>query len=247
MSETNPILRALDKAVSVLTRGPQNQTNARPMDGEAGAIAKSINAAIPGRAGADMDNVRIVRPPPDKLANVPFPTPEQIAIFSERLSEYGYYDGPPSSLRDALAGLDERWVRVQTAITECVRSPMPKYQKHLADMSERIAAGGPADDVDSWSLDDWRSDQAEKLAALKGKAREIEAEAWKLAEPELARKSEAVTMLAQDVTVKEREHCEVWGFDCLPPWCLSLHKWAAILTDGSRKTVGKPSAMIEGI
>ena len=81
---------------------------------------------------------------------------------------------------------------------------------------------------------------------FKKKCREIEGEAWTIAEPALLEKAEACERLADELEAEARPRFEQFAVAYRPaPYVLLLRKYAATLRDGSRRNVGKPSAMIE--
>jgi len=241
----NALMSFLREAVS--PSPPQNMANERPMDGEAGATARAINASTPGDPSSPMDNTRIIRrPPANVLSNVSI-TPAQCVIFSQRLAEGVWYTGVPQSLRDAIAPKKARWDNVQNAILQNIPSPVRAYNRHQQETAERIAAGDPCDERDSWTVQDFAQDQEEKIRALKEKAREIEAEAWSLIEPELHRKAAAIDEMADHYESQERDRAESWGYSCVGPWILGLRKFAQELRNGSRRGIGNPAGMLDGI
>jgi len=231
------------------TARPQPQQNQPPFEAEAGRNAAAIESSVPpsARKESPMDRASVIRPKPDMLAGVAWPSPTQCTIYNERLRESGYYDGPPDSLREQLAALDEKWLRLQDAIAETSRNQRPVYLAHRADLAQRVADGGPADEKDGWSSEDFAEDAVERRAAFKAKAKEIEVQAWAIAQPELLKKASAVNAMADELQQREFDRAEGWGFRCMGPWVLSLRKWAVSLSDGSRACVGKPSAMLESL
>ena len=217
------------------------------MDGQAGATARAIEAASPpqARSVSPMDRTRIIkRPAPDQLAKIPWPTPQQVQIFNERLcDDTGRpYEFSPYALRD-IAPHQERYVRGHKAVEEMLRHPMPKYLAHQAEMAERVVAGGDPHERDSWSLAEWQDDQLEKAKGLRAKLKEIVSEAWEIAEPELLKKAEALNLMADELEASERNRAESWGFACAAPWVVSIRKYASTLTDGSRRSLA-PADML---
>lgn len=255
MSE-NIFLRALDKAVSALT-GPENavkqpvveypQPNPAPRTHYAGA-RKAGSLDQPGpRKRAQAELTATLRPalPPDALAGVPFPSPPQQAAFDAFLRERGY--APPADVAKKLAALDVPWVRLQDAIGETRKSQNANYHSQLADIATRIAAGdSTANERDAWTREDWQQDADERCRVFKTKCREIEAEAWQLAEAALLTKADAADAAADELEAEARPRFEQFAVAYRPaPYVLLLRKYAATLRDGSRRNVGKPSAMIE--
>jgi hypothetical protein len=192
-----------------------------------------------------MDKTKIVRPPVDRLQNVPWPNPEQVRIYCEQAVALGFYDGCPAAIRDAVLALDEPFTRLQDAITECSKSQAPHYFKHLEDLAARVAAGGQSDEKDGWSREDFAEDALERRRAFLAKAREITNQAWALVEPELHHKADALDSLADQVQAEELERSKAWGWNVFGPWVNSIRKLAAQLRDGSLKSGGKPSSLLQ--
>jgi len=254
----NVFLKALDRAVSALAG--EHVTNAaktktvveypQPKPGPSlykGATENGRATAAPlGPEGMRELHPKI-RPslPPNHLDGVPFPTPAQQAAFDAFLRERGY--APPADVAKKLAALDVPWVRLQDAIGETRKSQNANYHSQLADIATRIAAGdSTANERDAWTREDWQQDADERCRVFKTKCREIEAEAWQLAEAALLTKADAADAAADELEAEARPRFEQFAVAYRPaPYVLLLRKYAATLRDGSRRNVGKPSAMIE--
>jgi hypothetical protein len=235
MNVTDIKNKAIDLALDVLgmeSRPPRNTAdfavNAAPMDGPAGANARAIEASTPpsARRPSPMDNVRIVKPKPGELDNVPYPGPALVACYNDRLIGLAYYDGPPPEVIAGLKALIPPYKRTLAAQNECCKSPVLAHDAHHREMAERIANGGPPHEGDSWTLDDWREDFRSRLSALKQKQKEIEQQAGALYGTEAERKQQAILFMIQELQEHELEHAATFGFNCLPPWIASMKKWA---------------------
>ncbi|NLH83996.1 MAG: hypothetical protein GX450_01040 [Verrucomicrobia bacterium] len=254
---SNVFLKALDSAVAALV-GPQNaatptvvetpQSNPSPSTPYRGARkAGSLDQPGPLSPEAQRELTATLRPalPPDALAGVPWPSPAQQRAFDALLKQRGYT--PPKRLAAQLAALDAPWLRLQQAMTEAASSQTSKYHAHLADIAARTAAGdSTVHKEDGWSREDWISDSRERLHAFKAECRKIEAQAWQIAEPALLAKADAADAAADELEAEARPRFEQFAVAYRPaPYVLLLRKYAATLRDGSRRNVGKPSAMIE--
>jgi hypothetical protein len=255
MSE-NIFLRALDKAVSALT-GPENAVkqpvveypaaNPSPRTHYAGARkAGSLDQPGPLSREAKRELTPKLRPalPPDALAGVPWPNPQQTAAFDSLLREHGYQ--PPADLLAQLRELDAPWLRLQEAITEAAASQGNNYHRHLADLARRVADGDTTvHKEDAWSRADWEQDSRERIGAYKAECRRIGAQAWQLAEPGLLAKADAADSAADELEDEARVEFERFNVPFSPPpYVLLLRKFALSLRDGSRRTAGKPTAMV---
>jgi len=251
------VLEKLDRLLNGEPTAPQNaakptrtvgefpQPNPAPRTHYAGAQPHDKPGPLSAEAKRELHP--LVRPysPPDALAGVPFPSPPQQAAFDAFLRERGY--APPADVAKKLAALDVPWVRLQDAIGETRKSQNANYHSQLADIATRIAAGdSTANERDAWTREDWQQDADERCRVFKTKCREIEAEAWQLAEAALLTKADAADAAADELEAEARPRFEQFAVAYRPaPYVLLLRKYAATLRDGSRRNVGKPSAMIE--
>jgi hypothetical protein len=188
---------------------------------------------------------KIVRPAPDKLKDVPWPTPAQVRAFDARLLDEGYIR--PEAALGKLRELDMPWTRLQDAMAEAARSQHGKYLAHVESIAKRVASGDlTVQQEDAWGPDEWTSDARERLSAFKKEAREIAAQAWVIAEPALLEKADFADEVADLLEANERPRWEQFAVPYRPPnyvWILS--KYAETLRNGSRRSAGLPSSMLE--
>ena len=252
MNDSNIFLRALDKAVSVLA-GPENMAKpptrvaVRPQSESGNNIAAAVNRGEfgPPSANSPMDKAVVRKTlPPGLLDSVPHPTPDQIRAFDEDLATDGY-KRPEATFR-ALQMEDEPYLRVQRAIAQASRSQHPAYMAHIQDIASRTAAGDEtANDRDAWTKADFEEDSRERLAAFKGELRKIALRAWVIAEPALLEKAEFASRRADELDALARKSFDIYRVEySSPAYVLLLRKYAQNLSNGSRRNVGLPTAML---
>lgn len=236
------------KPTRTVVEYPQPNPSPSPSTPYRGATrAGSLDKRGPLSAEAKRELHPLVRPYslPDALAGVPFPSPAQQRAFDDYLRERGYK--PPKTVAAELTKLDAPWGRLQGAIGEAAKSQGDAYHRHMEDIARRTAAGDETvKREDSWSRSDWDADARERIAAFKVECKRIEAQAWQIAEPALLTKADAADAAADELEAEARPRFEQFAVAYRPaPYVLLLRKYAATLRDGSRRNVGKPSAMIE--
>ncbi|MEI6781271.1 MAG: hypothetical protein WCQ21_10170 [Verrucomicrobiota bacterium] len=240
--------------IGELLGGPQNMAGrpakiaVQPQSESSGNIAAAVNSGAfgPPDPNSPMDKA-VVRPalPPGLLDNVPHPTPDQIRAFDEDLATDGY-KRPEATFR-ALQMEDEPYLRVQRAIAQASRSQHPAYMAHIQDIASRTAAGDEtANDRDAWTKADFEEDSRERLTAFKAELRKIALRAWVIAEPALLEKAEFASRRADQLDALARKSFDLYRVAYQSPaYILLLRKYAQNLSNGSRRNVGLPTAMIE--
>ena len=219
----------------------------QPQSESIGNIAAAINSGAfgPPSRNAPMDKA-ISRPalPPGLLDSVPHPTPDQIRAFDEDLATDGY-KRPEATFR-ALQMEDEPYLRVQRAIAQASRSQHPQYMAHIQDIVSRTASGDETvSEKDTWTREDFQEDARERLAAFKGELRKIALRAWVIAEPALLEKAEFASRRADELDALARKSFDIYRVAYQSPaYVLLLRKYAQNLSNGSRRNVGLPTAML---
>ena len=252
MNDSNIFLKALDRAVSVLTSAPENagrptRVAVQPQVESGNNIAAAINSGAfgPPDPNSKMDRA-ITRKalPPGLLDSIPHPTPDQIRAFDEDLATDGY-KRPEATFR-ALQMEDEPYLRVQRAIAQASRSQHPQYMAHIQDIVSRTASGDETvSEKDTWTREDFQEDARERLAAFKGELRKIALRAWVIAEPALLEKAEFASRRADELDALARKSFDIYRVAySSPAYVLLLRKYAQNLSNGSRRNVGLPTAML---
>lgn len=251
MSE-NIFLKALDRAVSVLTSAPENagrptRVAVQPQHESGNNIAAAVNRGEfgPPSRNAPMDKAVVRKAlPPGALDTVPWPSPAQVKAFDEDLASEGYVR--PKEAYAALEKLNEPFNRLGAAIATVTRSQHPAYMAHVADIARRTAEGDTTVQTqDAWTKSDFEEDARERLTAFKAELRKIETRAWAIAEPVLLEKSAYATARADVLDDIARQPYDLYKVAYQAPgYILILRKYAASLANGSRRTAGLPTAML---
>ena len=222
----------------------------QPQSESIGNIAAAINSGAfgPPDPNSKMDRA-ITRKalPPGALDTVPWPTPAQVKAFDADLADQGYRR--PEAAVAALQKLNEPFLRLQTAIAEVTRSQAPHYRAHLESIAARVAAGdSTVHREDAFTKIDWEEDAAERLSAFKQELRKLADRAWAVAGPVLAEKASYATARADQLDEAARQPYDLYKVPYQPPgYILLLRKYAQSLANGSRRTAGLPTAMIETV
>lgn len=240
---SNPLLRALDRAVSAIS-APANSTSPprRP------PTPAPTGAPVPIRAVSTVAASRATpAPSAATLAAVPFASPPQQRAFDAFLRKRGWSPDPHGAKQ--LSELDGPWTRLQTAIAETRKNQSASYHAHLADIAARTAAGDSTVKAeDGWSREDWQDDADERCRVFKAKCKEIEHQAWELARPVLLAKADACDAAADELATEAKGRFDQFAVPFSPPpYVLLLRKYAAAQRDDSRRIAGLPSSMIENI
>ena len=239
--------------IGELLGGPQNMAKpptrvaVRPQIESSGNIAGAIAAGEfgPPSANSPMDKAVVRKAlPPGALDSIPHPTPDQIRAFDEDLATDGY-KRPEATFR-ALQMEDEPYLRVQRAIAQASRSQHPQYMAHIQDIVSRTASGDETvSEKDTWTREDFQEDARERLAAFKGELRKIALRAWVIAEPALLEKAEFASRRADELDALARKSFDIYRVAySSPAYVLLLRKYAQNLSNGSRRNVGLPTAML---
>ena len=225
-------MNLIEKLDRLLASAPQN--SAAPP--RAPRHAEPVSAPVPIRA------TPLLIP-----AGTPWPSPRQAAAFDLLLGERGWRT--PPDIVAQLAELDIGWERLQRGIADAAASHHRRYQEHLASLAKKVAEGDPSAGAESaWTESDWREDNAELLRAYKREAKTIEAAAWQIAKPILEAKADAADAAAAELDAKAREPYDRFATPYVTPsYLLILRRYAESLRNGSRSTIGRPSAMLEGV
>ncbi|MFZ4702352.1 MAG: hypothetical protein ACOYMG_20100 [Candidatus Methylumidiphilus sp.] len=242
--------------IGELLGGPQNMAKpptrvaVQPQHESIGNIAGAINSGAfgPPDPNSRMDKATVRKPlPPGLLDGTPWPSPAQVKAFDADLADQGYRR--PEAAVAALQKLNEPFLRLQTAIAEVTRSQAPAYRAHLEGIAARVAAGDlTVQREDCFTKIDFEEDAAERLSAFKQELRKLADRAWAVAGPVLAEKASYATARADVLDDSARQSYDHFAVPYLPPgYILLLRKYAQSLANGSRKTAGLPSAMIETV
>ncbi len=253
MNDSNIFLKALDRAVSVLTSAPENagrptRVAVQPQSESIGNIAAAINANIPGQAGAPMDRVERRPPlPPGLLDGFPYLSQNQMRLCDKRLLAMGFKRNETALAQ--LQAEDVVFMRLQEGIAKAFRSQNSRYLAHLENIAERTAQGDTTvEKEDAWSREEWAEDGRLRGEAFKGALKTQAGRCWIIAEPELLRKAEYAHRAAEELDAEARVRFAEFGAPYTPPtYVLMFWRYAATLSDSSRRACGKPTTMIEAL
>ena len=229
-------------------RQPQTVEGPGTPNQSSGNLAGAINAGEFGPPSRKSPMDRVLHrppPPPNLLEGVPFPSPAQTRAFDADLAD-NCYERPEDVLAQ-LKELDAPFNRLQAACAECARSQHPKYQEHIGSIARRTAEGdATVHQEDGWTREDWEADARERLNAFKGELNLIQSRAWAIAEPALLAKANFLDARADEIEETVRRPFDKFCAPYHPPsYVLLMRKYAATLRDGSRRTAGLPSSMLE--
>jgi len=239
---SNPLLRALDRAVSAISAPANSAAPPRAPHPTAPAGAP-ILASGPQPTAAS----RVTPLPREALAGVPFASPATKAAVYAKACAGGFVT--PAERR-AVEACHAPWMRCSDALTELLaHTPAQRRLAHMQSYSARVSSGDASYvGEDGWSLADWEQDQAEKLSALKREMRTFELQAWTVVRPIYLRAADAVDAFVDKMEQAERATAAEFALPHAPSHVvMRLRKVAWELRNTDRSTVGAPLAQLDGL
>lgn len=229
---------------------PPTRVAVQPQSESGNNIAAAVNRGEfgPPSANSPMDKAVVRKAlPPGALDGFPYLSQTQMRLCDKRLLAMGFKRN-----ETALAQLQDEdvvFMRLQEGIAKAFRSQNSRYLAHLADIAERTAQGDTTvEKEDAWSREEWAEDGRLRGEAFKGALKTQAGRCWIIAEPELLRKAEYAHRAAEELDAEARVRFAEFGAPYTPPtYVLMFWRYAATLSDSSRRTAGKPSAMLETV